>query len=52
MKSETRSALDCIEEVVLGKLKCQVARPFTRDRKSPDSSGTRTHNLWDTCPVL
>ena len=31
-----------IEEVVLGKLKCQVARPFTRDRKNPDSSGTRT----------
>ena len=35
---ESRSSLDCIEEVVLGKLKCQVARPSTRDRKNPDSS--------------
>ena len=25
------------------KLKCQVVLPFTRDRKNPDSSGTRTH---------
>ena len=41
-----------MEEVVLGiidKLKCQVARPFTRDKKNPDPSGTRTHE--DTCPV-
>ena len=25
-------------EIVLEKLKCQFARPFTRDRKNPDSS--------------
>ena len=27
--------------IVLAKLKCQVARPFTRDTKNPDSSGSR-----------
>ena len=32
-------ALNCMEEVVSGKLKCQEARPFTRDRTNPDSSG-------------
>ena len=39
VKCESRLALDCVEEVVLGKLKCQVVRPFTRDGKNPDSSG-------------
>ena len=34
MKCEGRSALDCIEEIVLGKLKCQVARPFRETKKS------------------
>ena len=38
------------------KLKCQTAHPFTRDRKNPDSSGTRstrkcTGMQWEvTCP--
>ena len=44
VKCGNRSALDCIEDLLLGKIKCQVACPFT--------SGTRTHDLWDTCPVL
>ena len=28
------------DHIFLGRLKCQVARPFTRDRRNPDSSGT------------
>ena len=36
LKCESRSALDCIEAIVLGKLKCQIACPFMRDRKKPD----------------
>ena len=35
------------KEVVLGQLKCQVARPFARHRNDLDSSGTRTHDPGD-----
>ena len=40
VKCGSRSALDCSEEVVLGKLKCQIARPLTRGRRNPDSIGS------------
>ena len=39
VKCGSRSVLDSMEEIVLGKLKCQVARPFMSNRKTSDSSG-------------
>ena len=39
--NSTRSRL-----LVLGKLKCQVARLFTWDKKNPDSSGTQVVRIF------
>ena len=40
IKFESGSALDWRSTVVSGELKCQIARPFTRDRENSDSSRT------------
>ena len=37
-----RSKRKCYN-LLLDRLKCQVAHPFMRDRKNPDSSRTRAH---------
>ena len=54
LKFESRSALDCVEEVVLGKLKCQVARVLRETGKiltqvglEPTTSGVHVDCVWD-----
>ena len=45
MKCESRSALDCIEEIVLGKLECQAARPF--NSFTPEFKKVHSPNLLE-----